>query len=100
MRLTSKGQVTIPKHIREKLGVRPGDEIGFREEGQQVILEGGGGEGGQASIGGRIEKALDFIDKLRREGRVLPLGKSVDAHMDDLRGYSEDADDPGFQRRP
>jgi crossover junction endodeoxyribonuclease RuvC len=100
MRLTSKGQVTIPKHIREKLGVRPGDEIGFREEGQQVILEGGLGEGGQASIGGRIEKALDFIDRLRREGRVLPLGKSVDAHMDDLRGYSEDADDPGFQRRP
>jgi antitoxin PrlF len=27
--LTSKGQVTIPKHIREKLGVGPGDSVTF-----------------------------------------------------------------------
>ncbi len=40
MRLTSKGQVTIPKSVREKLGVKPGDEIGFREEGQSMIVEG------------------------------------------------------------
>jgi AbrB family looped-hinge helix DNA binding protein len=29
MRLTSKGQVTIPKHIREKLGLRPGIHVEF-----------------------------------------------------------------------
>ena len=40
MRLTSKGQVTIPKAVRDKLGVKPGDDIGFREEGQSVIIEG------------------------------------------------------------
>jgi AbrB family looped-hinge helix DNA binding protein len=39
MRITSKGQVTIPKHIREKLLILPGDDIGFREEGQAVIVE-------------------------------------------------------------
>ena len=39
MRLTSKGQVTIPKHIREKLGVAPGDEVGFREEGSAIMVE-------------------------------------------------------------
>ncbi len=39
MRVTSKGQVTIPKHVREKLGIEPGDEIGFREEGQAIIVE-------------------------------------------------------------
>lgn len=39
MRMTSKGQVTIPKHIREKLGVQPGDDIGFREEGPAMIVE-------------------------------------------------------------
>lgn len=31
MRITSKGQVTIPKAIRERLGVKPGDEVEFVE---------------------------------------------------------------------
>ena len=33
-RVTSKGQVTIPKAVRERLGLRPGDEIEFVEDGQ------------------------------------------------------------------
>jgi AbrB family looped-hinge helix DNA binding protein len=37
-RMTSKGQVTIPKSIRDKLGLEPGDEVGFREEGGQMII--------------------------------------------------------------
>lgn len=28
-RVTSKGQVTIPKAVREDLGIRPGDEVDF-----------------------------------------------------------------------
>jgi len=28
-RVTSKGQVTIPKEIREELGIEPGDEVTF-----------------------------------------------------------------------
>jgi AbrB family looped-hinge helix DNA binding protein len=37
--LTSKGQVTIPKHIREKLGVSPGDSVVFaaNDRGEMVI---------------------------------------------------------------
>lgn len=31
-KITSKGQVTIPKEIRRQLGVRPGDEIDFVPE--------------------------------------------------------------------
>ena len=30
-RITTKGQVTIPKHIRDALGIEPGDEIAFVE---------------------------------------------------------------------
>lgn len=29
MRLTEKGQVTIPVSVREELGLQPGDEIDF-----------------------------------------------------------------------
>ena len=30
-RVTTKGQVTIPKEIRDALGIEPGDEIAFEE---------------------------------------------------------------------
>jgi AbrB family looped-hinge helix DNA binding protein len=30
-RVTTKGQVTIPKEIREVLGIEPGDEVTFEE---------------------------------------------------------------------
>lgn len=31
-RVTTKGQVTIPKEIRDALGIEPGDEITFRKD--------------------------------------------------------------------
>ncbi|WP_227378510.1 AbrB/MazE/SpoVT family DNA-binding domain-containing protein [Haladaptatus halobius] len=30
-RVTTKGQVTIPKEIRDALGIEPGDELAFEE---------------------------------------------------------------------
>jgi AbrB family looped-hinge helix DNA binding protein len=38
MRVTSKGQVTIPQRIREKLGVLPNTEVEFVEEKGKVYL--------------------------------------------------------------
>ena len=38
MRVTSKGQVTIPIEIRESLGIVPHSEVEFVEEGGQVVL--------------------------------------------------------------
>ena len=37
-RLTSKGQVTIPKSVRDALELREGDEIVFRVERQRAIV--------------------------------------------------------------
>jgi AbrB family looped-hinge helix DNA binding protein len=37
-RVTSKGQVTIPKVVRDALGIRQGDEVVFRVEGRRAIL--------------------------------------------------------------
>jgi|GEM_PF-381008 AbrB family looped-hinge helix DNA binding protein len=37
-RVTSKGQVTIPKEVRQRLGVHVGEDIGFEEkEGLFVV---------------------------------------------------------------
>lgn len=40
-RVTKKGQVTIPKEVRDELGIRPGDEIEFveTEEGYHIKKE-------------------------------------------------------------
>ncbi len=37
-RLTTKGQVTIPKAVREALGLTEGDAVIFRVEGQRAVL--------------------------------------------------------------
>jgi AbrB family looped-hinge helix DNA binding protein len=37
-RVTSKGQVTVPKVVREALGIKDGDEVVFRVEGQRALL--------------------------------------------------------------
>jgi AbrB family looped-hinge helix DNA binding protein len=36
--LTSKGQVTIPAGVRRRLGLHPGDRVGFIVEGEAVRI--------------------------------------------------------------
>lgn len=37
-RISSKGQVTVPKPVREALGVTQGDQIVFRVEGKRAVV--------------------------------------------------------------
>ena len=37
-RVTSKGQVTVPKAVRDALGIREGDEVVFHVEGNRAVL--------------------------------------------------------------
>jgi antitoxin PrlF len=37
-KVTSKGQVTVPKVVRDALGIRKGDEVVFRVEGNRAVL--------------------------------------------------------------
>lgn len=37
-RVTAKGQTTIPKEIRERLGTKPGDRVAFILRGEEGIL--------------------------------------------------------------
>ncbi len=39
MRITSKGQVTIPQDIREKLGLLPNTEVDFEIDGNAVRVK-------------------------------------------------------------
>lgn len=42
--LTTKGQMVIPKEVREHLGIRPGDQVDFvlRANGEVVVRAAGG----------------------------------------------------------
>lgn len=56
MRLTSKGQVTIPIEIREQLGLQPETEVEFKVEGNTVrIVKVAAGRGRGASVISRMK---------------------------------------------
>lgn len=65
MKITSKGQVTIPLEIREKLGLLPETEVEFRVEGSAV----------------RIVKARGKKARGRGAGIVAGLRASADVKM-------------------
>ena len=35
--VSEKGQVTVPKQLRERLDIRPGDELDFSAEGGRLV---------------------------------------------------------------
>lgn len=56
-KLTSKGQVTIPKHVRDALGLTPGSSIEFtvNDAGEVVIVRAGARARGKRD---RFDRAL------------------------------------------
>jgi len=87
--LTRKGQVTVPKPFRDYLGLKPGAavEFSFAPDGQVVIKP-------AVPDQARIEEATRRLKSVR--GSAKP-GMSTEAYMAMVRGYDEDANDPGFQ---
>jgi AbrB family looped-hinge helix DNA binding protein len=57
MRVTTKGQVTIPQAIREKAGILPNSEVEFeyRDNGEVVIRRVGSGE---SEVGEALRRAM------------------------------------------
>ncbi len=71
-KVTSKGQVTIPKEIRETLGVNEGDKLIFLVEGDKVVLRKVGSEKLSDILSRRRpwgERGLEFQRRLREEWR-------------------------------
>lgn len=70
-RMTIKGQVTIPKEIRERLGLHPGDQVEFLEEDNMI----------------RLCKRVESSPFARYRGYLRPLaGQDPDALLDEMRG--------------
>lgn len=55
MRITTKGQVTIPQDIRERFGLLPRTEVRFRVDGDRVYLE---KESGGSTRGSELARHL------------------------------------------
>ncbi len=68
MRVTSKGQVTIPKAVRDKLGIQPGTDVGFSEEGALVILNDDEVVQGESRGAKIARKLIELGERARREG--------------------------------
>lgn len=37
-KITSKGQITVPRRVRNALGVKPGDSLVFEQSGDNVLV--------------------------------------------------------------
>lgn len=48
-RISSKGQVVIPKEIRDALHLKPGESLAVTREGRRIVLEASAPEVGQIS---------------------------------------------------
>ncbi|MDN5751081.1 MAG: AbrB/MazE/SpoVT family DNA-binding domain-containing protein [Pseudonocardia sp.] len=70
--VSEKGQVTIPKQLRDRLGIAPGQELDFTDEGGALVARKVRGRGAVDAIYG-----------------ILSLPGGTDAVMDELRGSAE-----------
>lgn len=86
MRITSKGQVTIPAGIREKAGLLPNTEVDFVFDGTSVRIV-------KRRTAGRASRGEGLVRQLRGSATA---GLSTDEIMRLTRG--DDAD-PGRQQR-
>ncbi|MDD4891998.1 MAG: AbrB/MazE/SpoVT family DNA-binding domain-containing protein [Phycisphaerae bacterium] len=75
MKVTVKGQVTIPQHVRAKVGIVPGSEVDFVQASDgRVYLRPARGEGrGEALVArlrgrGRVRMTTEEIMALTRGG--------------------------------
>jgi len=76
MRITSKGQVTIPQEIREELGLLPNTEVEFTVEHGRAVLT---AKAGAMTPGARMVKEI----RERGAGKMIMSSKELMALLRD-----------------
>jgi AbrB family looped-hinge helix DNA binding protein len=74
-KVTDRGQVTIPKWLRERLGIRPGEVLEFAEQDDGALTV-------------RKTSSRSALDNAYG---ALPLDRSTDELIADLRGEDDPA---------
>lgn len=87
MRVTEKGQVTIPKLIRDKLGIGPGSEVEFVERDDGVHFVRSDLPMDPTERRRELERHLDAM-----RGTIDTMGMDGKAFVDWLRGPRDDLD--------
>ena len=61
MKVTTKGQVTIPQEIRERLGIQPGAAVEFEVKGDHVKMK---------KVRGAQTRGRKMVERLRGQATV------------------------------
>jgi antitoxin PrlF len=67
MRVTSKGQVTIPRDLRELAGIELNSEVIFSVEGGKLVLAPKNGKQ-ELEDRGRLDRFMSALDRLEGTG--------------------------------
>lgn len=85
MRVTQKGQVTIPKEVRDRLGIRPGSDVEFVAFADHARVHLSGARDKATARKRRIASAL-----AKYAGKFDTGGMSGKEYVDWLRGPRDD----------
>ncbi|TFG25365.1 MAG: AbrB/MazE/SpoVT family DNA-binding domain-containing protein [Promethearchaeota archaeon] len=67
-KMSKKGQIVIPKEIRDRFGIKPGDAVIFKIQGDKVIIEKIQEKMSDILKNSKpVENSLEFQKKLRDE---------------------------------
>ncbi len=61
MRVTEKGQVTIPKDLRDALGIGAGTEVEFERDDDTIVVR---------KVDDRLTRGRQLVQRLRGRGDV------------------------------
>lgn len=89
MRVTSKGQVTIPQDLRKLAGIEPNSEVFFAMENGKITIE----PHNAIAENDNRERLRRFIENLDTLAGTVDLnGMTTDEYMLWLRGPRDDLD--------
>lgn len=72
-KMTEKGQITVPKQVRERLGLRPGDQLDVEEQEGRLVA-----------------RKLSPVDPIASVWGIISLPQGTDEFIREIRGPGPD----------